>query len=58
MIRELKTRVVKIKKENREWKLQQQFGAFVDKLNRLPDAGEVQRNPMRSAPAGLTEMVF
>jgi len=53
-----KTRVIKIDKENREWKIQQQFGILVDKLNRLPDANEVQRNPVRSAPAGLTEMVF
>ncbi|MES2113204.1 MAG: hypothetical protein V4577_30920 [Bacteroidota bacterium] len=58
MKKEQKERVIKINKENREWKLQQQFGAFTDKLNRLPDANEVQRNPGRSAPAGLTEMVF
>jgi len=53
-----KTRVIKIEKENREWKIQQQFGNLVDRLNRLPDANEVQRNPLRSAPAGITEMVF
>jgi len=55
---EPKTRVIKIEKENREWKIQQQFGNLVDRLNRLPDAGEVQRNPLKSAPAGITEMVF
>jgi len=55
---EPKTRVIKIEKENREWKIQQQFGNLVDRLNRLPDAGEIQRNPLRSAPAGITEMVF
>jgi hypothetical protein len=58
MKRASKNRVIKITKENREWKLQQQFGTFIDKLNRLPDANEVQRNPGRSAPAVLTEMVF
>ncbi|MCR8557366.1 hypothetical protein KXD93_06920 [Mucilaginibacter sp. BJC16-A38] len=58
MKREPKNRIIKIIKENREWKLQQQFSAFVDKLNRLPDANGVQRNPVRSAPAALTEMVF
>jgi hypothetical protein len=31
---------------------------LTEMLDRLPDANEVQRNPLRSAPAGLTEMVF
>ena len=55
---QLKIRTIKIRKESEEWKLQQQFGALAEKLDRLPDANEVQRNLPRSAPAGLTEMVF
>jgi hypothetical protein len=58
MKRERKDRVIKINKEKREWKLQQQFGGLIDKLNRLPDANEIQRNPSRSAPQGIAEMVF
>jgi len=55
---QLKIRTIKIRKESEEWKLQQDFGDFAQRLNRLPDANEVQRNPLRSAPAGLTVMVF
>jgi len=53
-----KDRVIKINRENREWKLQQQFGRLTDQLNRLPDANEIQRNPIRSAPLAIAEMVF
>jgi hypothetical protein len=58
MNKQQKTRTIKIRKESEEWKLQQRFGAWTEQLNRLPDANEVQRNPQRSAPAGLTVMVF
>jgi len=58
MKKQQQERTIKIRKESEAWKLQQHFGALTDRLNRLPDANEVQRNPLRSAPAGLTEMVF
>jgi hypothetical protein len=58
MNKQQKIRTIKIRKESEEWKLQQHFGEWAERLNRLPDANEVQRNPLRSAPAGLTEMVF
>jgi len=58
MKKQQKERTVNIRKESEAWKLQQHFGRLADWLDRLPDAGEVQRNPQRSAPAGLTGMVF
>ncbi|WP_299357710.1 hypothetical protein [Mucilaginibacter sp.] len=51
-------RTLKIRKEKEVWKLQQQFGRLIDKLDRLPDTNEVQRNLSRSAPQGVAEMVF
>jgi hypothetical protein len=51
-------RTVKIKKENEAWRTYELFGKFADGLNRLPDAGQVQRNPLRSAPPEITVMVF
>ncbi|HEY8931435.1 MAG TPA: hypothetical protein VIM55_19685 [Mucilaginibacter sp.] len=57
-MKKLKYRKVKIDKESDTWNMQQQLGNFAKGLNRLPDAGQVQRNPQRSAPHGLTEMVF
>ena len=51
-------RIIKINRKGDLWKLQQLFGELAEQLNRLPDADEVWRNPLRSAPAGLTEMVF
>jgi hypothetical protein len=53
-----KNRTVKIKKENEQWQLYGLFSRFTASLDRLPDAGQVQRNPLRSAPPELTEMVF
>ncbi|WP_179413017.1 hypothetical protein HDF19_11130 [Mucilaginibacter sp. E4BP6] len=58
MKKQQQERTIKIRKESEAWKLQQHFGALTDRLNRLPDANEVQCNPQRSAPTGLTEMVF
>jgi hypothetical protein len=55
---ERKHRIVNINQQSEQWKIQQQFGELAKHLDRLPDAGEVQRNPLRSAPPGLTEMVF
>jgi len=51
-------RVIKINKKGDQWKVQQLFGELTGRLDRLPDADEVRRNPLRSAPAGITEMVF
>ncbi|WP_374950148.1 hypothetical protein [Mucilaginibacter sp.] len=51
-------RIIKINRKGDQWKLQQLFGELAERLNRLPDADEVRRNPLRSAPAGLTKMVF
>ncbi|MGZ3812292.1 MAG: hypothetical protein ACXVJN_11140 [Mucilaginibacter sp.] len=51
-------RVVNINQQSEQWKIQQQFGELATYLDRLPDANEVRRNPLRSAPPGLTEMVF
>ncbi|WP_162842632.1 hypothetical protein [Mucilaginibacter pineti] len=53
-----KNRTIKIKKENEQWKLYALFSRLTVSLDRLPDAGQVQRNPLRSAPPELTEMVF
>jgi hypothetical protein len=53
-----KNRIVKINKKGNQGKIQQLFGELAERLNRLPDADEVRRNPLRSAPAELTEMVF
>jgi len=58
MKKEIKNRVIKINKEGKGWQLQQRLGELTDRLDRLPDANEVERNPLRSAPAGLVEMVF
>jgi hypothetical protein len=51
-------RRVPIIKEDDQWKLHQLFGNFTQKLDQLPDAGEVRRNPQRSAPQGIVPMVF
>ncbi|WP_162996294.1 hypothetical protein [Mucilaginibacter celer] len=51
-------RIVKIDQKGNQWKIQQLFGGLAAGLDRLPDANEVRRNPLRSAPAGLTVMVF
>jgi hypothetical protein len=53
-----KLRKVKVKRNNDQWKIQQLFGNLAERLDRMPDAGEVQRNPLRSAPTELTTMVF
>jgi len=47
-----------INKEEDQWKLHQLFRNFTQKLDQLPDAGEVRRNPQRSAPQGILPMVF
>ncbi|QHS55196.1 hypothetical protein GWR56_06450 [Mucilaginibacter sp. 14171R-50] len=54
----MKNRVIKINTKGDQWKIQQLFGELAGRLDRLPDADEVRRNPLRSAPAGITEMVF
>ncbi|MFA6083441.1 hypothetical protein [Mucilaginibacter sp.] len=51
-------RKVPIIKDTDQWKLHQLFANFTQKLDQLPDAGEVQRNPKRSAPQGIVPMVF
>ncbi|WP_158534856.1 hypothetical protein [Mucilaginibacter hurinus] len=58
MKKNVKNRVIKINTHNDQWKIQQLFGELAVRLDRLRDADEVRRNPLRSAPAGLTEMVF
>ncbi|MBT2560175.1 hypothetical protein J7E50_02930 [Pedobacter sp. ISL-68] len=52
------TRRIPIIKDNDQWKLHQLFKDFTEKLDKLPDAGEVRRNPKRSAPQGIVPMVF
>ncbi|NOW95996.1 hypothetical protein [Mucilaginibacter sp. SG564] len=49
---------VKVEKDSDLWRIYAQFGQYATKLNRLPDAGEIQRNPLRSAPPAIVEMVF
>ncbi|QTE42941.1 MULTISPECIES: hypothetical protein [Mucilaginibacter] len=51
-------RKVTVIEDSTQWKLHQLFGEFVSKLDRLPDAREVQQNPLRSAPKERTVMVF
>ncbi|MDP9047200.1 MAG: hypothetical protein M3N14_03630 [Bacteroidota bacterium] len=51
-------RIVKLNPKSNQWKIQQLFGELVKNLDRLPDANEVRRNPLKSAPTDLTEMVF
>ncbi|HEY4324010.1 MAG TPA: hypothetical protein VGN20_08480 [Mucilaginibacter sp.] len=51
-------RKVTIIEESTQWKLHQQFGDFIQRLDRLPDAREIQGNPLRSAPKERTVMVF
>lgn len=51
-------RIVKRNTKGTQWKAQQAFGRLAAELNRLPDADEVMKNPLRSAPLGLVEMVF
>ncbi|MBK0379371.1 3'-5' exonuclease family protein [Mucilaginibacter segetis] len=58
MKKKSKNRIVKINVKGDQWKIQQLFGELAVRLDRLPDADEVKRNPLRSAPAGLTEMIF
>jgi hypothetical protein len=58
MKKQVKVRTLKIRKETETWKLQQQFGALAERLDRLPDANEVQRNPLQSAPIEMTTMLF
>jgi hypothetical protein len=43
---------------SKQWKLHQSFGNFAERLDRLPDAREVQANPLRSAPQERTVMIF
>lgn len=47
----------KVDKESDLWKIYAQFGSYAERLNRLPDTGEMQRNPLRSAPHELVTMV-
>ncbi|WP_159440685.1 hypothetical protein [Mucilaginibacter sp. OK098] len=49
---------VKVDKDSDLWRIYAQFGNYAEKLNRLPDAGEIQRNPLRSAPPAMVVMVF
>jgi hypothetical protein len=51
-------RIIKLNRQTDQWKIQQKFGELAGRLDRLPDADEIRRNPLRSAPAGMTEMVF
>ncbi|WP_432328193.1 hypothetical protein ACRQ5D_34430 [Mucilaginibacter sp. P25] len=51
-------RKISIGREGKQWKLYQEFGKFIKKLDQLPDAAEVINNPGRCAPQGLTDMVF
>jgi hypothetical protein len=51
-------RKVKVDKESDLWRIYAQFGNYAQKLNRVPDTAEMLRNPARSAPLGLVEMVF
>ena len=51
-------RKVTVIEQSKQWKMHQLFGGFADQLNRLPDAREVQQNPLRSAPPERTVMVF
>ena len=51
-------RIIKRNTKGKQWKAQQAFGKLAAELNRLPDADEVRKNPLRSAPPGLVEMVF
>ncbi|WP_157544046.1 hypothetical protein [Mucilaginibacter paludis] len=51
-------RKVTVIEENTQWQLHQLFGEYIKKLDRLPDAREVQQNPLRSAPKERTVMVF
>ena len=51
-------KIVKIKKDNELWKLYAELGAYAEKLNRLPDAAQVRKNPLQSAPLEITEMLF
>jgi len=49
---------VKVNKESDLWRIYEQFGRYAAKLDRLPDTGEIQRNPLRSAPPQMVVMVF
>ncbi|WDF55799.1 hypothetical protein [Mucilaginibacter sp. KACC 22063] len=51
-------RKVTVIEESKQWKLHQLFGEFIQNLDRLPDARQVQQNPLRSAPKERTVMVF
>jgi hypothetical protein len=51
-------RKVTVIENNKQWKLHQLFGNLAERLDRLPDAREVQQNPLRSAPQERTVMVF
>lgn len=58
MKKQIKDRVITLNKHSDQWQVQQLFKAWAARLDRLPDAGEVRGNPLRSAPPELTEMVF
>lgn len=51
-------RKLTIIEEGKQWQLHQLFGAFIQQLDRLPDARQVQANVLRSAPPERTVMVF
>jgi hypothetical protein len=53
-----KNRTVRLKKDSELWNNYALLGAYAEKLNRLPDAGQVRQNPLRSAPQEMTVMVF
>ncbi|WPU94697.1 hypothetical protein SNE25_04080 [Mucilaginibacter sabulilitoris] len=51
-------RKLTIIEEGKQWQLHQLFGEFVQQLDRLPDARQVQSNALRSAPPERIVMVF
>ncbi|WP_429378000.1 hypothetical protein [Mucilaginibacter sp. UYCu711] len=58
MEKQLIKRKVTVIEKSKQWQLHQLFGNLAERLDRLPDAREVQQNPLRSAPQERMVMVF
>jgi hypothetical protein len=53
-----KAKLIKQDKYAKEWKLYYRIAGFAEELNRLPDAAEIKKDKLKTAPLQLIEMIF
>jgi len=58
MKQQKKIRIVRLTKDEKQWKIYQALAGFANNLDRLHDAAAVRKNKLKSAPVELTVMVF